>query len=284
VKVKFVSVSVILAVVAAAIVLAACGGSGGSTTSGSTTSGSTTEGESTTAAGTQPTEVTPALLEKAASPSNADLEEGAGANWPTVGGDIANTRYSSLESITPENVAKLHLVWQGSFSPKLDASALEEESTSLVNEGVMYMVTPEDNVVAVDAATGEKAWEWKAEVEESEMRTEPPTGVQGLAIGDGMVFVETNAAKIVGIDVKTGETAWSHLVALGETVLESPSTPTFYDGVVYVGVSGGESGRGHVDAYDAKTGAMKWRTFLVCGATETPPSSGKCPKGQGKRQ
>jgi PQQ-dependent dehydrogenase (methanol/ethanol family) len=261
-KVRVVSVVVVLAVFAA-VVLSACGGSGGTTT--------------TSAASEQ---IGPDALAQSASPSDAELEAGAGANWPTVGGDISNTRFSSLNEIDTKNVGKLHLVWQGTYSPKLEATTLEEESSPLVVNGVMYMVTPEDNVVAVEAATGRKLWEWKAEVQESELRTEPPTGVQGLAVGDGMVFVETNAAKVVGIDVKTGQEAWSHVIALGETVLESPSTPLFYDGVVYVGVSGGESGRGHVDAYEAKTGKMLWRSFLVCGPTDQPPSSGKCPAGE----
>ncbi|HVW46523.1 MAG TPA: PQQ-binding-like beta-propeller repeat protein [Solirubrobacterales bacterium] len=262
----------------AVLALAACGGSGGTTTT-SSTSTSPSGGESTTAAET--TQISPRSLVEAASPSDAELEEGAGANWPIVGGDLGNSRYSTLEEIDTENVSKLHLVWQGSYSPKMDAVAMEEESNPLEVNGVMFLITPEDNAVAVDATTGKKLWEWKAEVTEEESRTQPPTGVQGLAVGDGMVFLETNAAKVVGIDVKSGEEVWSETVALGETRLESPSTPTYFDGVVYVGVSGAESARGHVDAFDAKSGKLLWRTFITCGANETPPADGQCPKGKG---
>jgi glucose dehydrogenase len=257
----------------AALVLAACGGSGG-TTKPSTSTSPATENASETSG-----QVSSQTLVESASPTNATLEEGAGADWPIVGGDLANTRYSSLEEIDTENVSKLHLVWQGSYSPKLDAIAEEEESNPLELDGVMYLITPEGSAVAVEATSGKKLWEWKPEVTEEENRTQPPTGVQGLAVGDGMVFVETNAAKIVGIDVKTGEEVWSRLVALGETRLESPSTPSYYDGVVYVGVSGAESARGHVDAFDAKSGKLLWRTFIACGADEEPPADGKCPKG-----
>lgn len=264
-KVRLVSVWVLLAAAAVALGLSACGGSGGTTTVSSTGAGPN---------------ITRDQVVQAASPSDAELETAPAANWSMVGGDTDNSRFSTLDEIDTSNAKKLHLVWQGTYSPKLDATTLEEESSPLVVNGVMFMVTPEDNVVAVSATTGEKAWEWKAEVQESELRTEPPTGVQGFAVGDGMVFVETNAANIVGIDVKSGQTAWSKPMALGETVLESPSTPSYYDGTVYVGVSGGESGRGHVDAYEAKTGKLLWRTFLVCGPTDQPPSSGKCPAGE----
>jgi glucose dehydrogenase/mono/diheme cytochrome c family protein len=253
----------------ATLAIAACGGSGG-----------TTMGTSTEAKAGQ-TEITPSVLDESASPSDAEREEGAGADWPTVGGDLGNTRYSSLNSINSENVAELHPVWQGSLSPELEGGPLEEESSPLVVDGVMYIVTPESNVVAVEGATGKKVWEWKSETKESELRAGGEVGVQGLALGEGMVYVETDAGKIVAIDVKTGKEVWGRLVVLGETFETSPPTPVFYDGVVYAGFSGSESGRGHVDAYDAKTGKLLWRTFVTCGPTETPPASGQCPKGKG---
>ncbi len=271
--------SIGLALVAfTALILAACGGSGGTTTSSSTTTSTT----STTASKeSPPAEITPAELVAAAEPSNEELEEGAGTNWPIVGGDLDNSRYSSLEAINKENVGELHLVWQGSYSEKLNTKAFEEESSPIVNEGVMFIVTPEDNLVAINAATGKNLWEWKAEVKESENRSLGVDGVQGMSVGDGMAFVQTYAGKLFAIDVETGKPAWNAQVALGETLLESPSTPSYYDGVVYVGVSGGESGRGHVDAYDAETGKMKWRTFITCGTNEVPPADGKCPPGKG---
>lgn len=261
-----------------ALVLAACGGSGGTTTTSSSSSATT----GTTASSESPAaEITPAQLAESAEPSDAELEEGAGANWPMVGGGLANTRYSSLEGIDTENVGELHLVWQGSYSEKLDTKAFEEESSPIVLDGVMYMVTPEDNVVAVNGATGKKLWEWKAEVSEEENRSLGVDGVQGLAVGDGMAFVQTYAGVLYGISIETGKPVWHQTVALGETLLESPSTPSYYGGVVYVGVSGGESGRGHVDAYDAESGKLKWRSFITCGPDEVPPASGKCPPGKG---
>ena len=194
--------SIGLALVAfTALILAACGGSGGTTSSSTTT---TTPAK--TASSEAPAEITPEQLVAAAEPTNEEFEEGAGANWPIVGGDLANSRYSSLEGINKENVGELHLVWQGSYSEKLNTKAFEEESSPIVNEGVMFMVTPEDNMVAVNAATGKKLWEWKAEVKESESRSLGVDGVQGMAVGDGMAYVQTYAGKLFGVDVETGKT------------------------------------------------------------------------------
>ncbi len=266
------------------VVVAACGGSGGTTTTSSTATSQAepeTTGAAETAAETSK-EITPTALTKAASPSSEEVEEVPGANWATIGGDLHNSRFSSLDQIDTENASKLHLVWQAAYSPPLseESGGLEEESSPLISEGVMFVVTPEGNVLAVDATDGEEMWEYKSNVSPSEKRTQPPTGVQGVGLGGGQVYVENNAGQLVAIDASNGEEVWKEEVALGQTKLESPTVPTYFEGVVYVGVSGGESGRGHVDAFDAKTGKQLWQTFLVCGPKETPTGNGNCPKSQ----
>jgi PQQ-dependent dehydrogenase (methanol/ethanol family) len=272
-----------MAVVVAALLLAACGGSGGTTTtSGSSSAGSgqSAEGTSKTTSSAQPEEISSEQLVSAASPSGSELEEEAGENWPVIGGDLGNTRFSSLDKIDTDNVSGMHLVWQKAFSGPLgsDTGTLEEESQPLVNEGVMYIVTPEANVVATNAVNGEKLWEWKAEESKQELAqlTLYSSGVQGLSIGGGQVYVETNVGYLVALNAETGEEAWKKEVRLGNTKLESPATPIAYEGVVYVGVSGGEVARGHVDAYDEKTGKLLWRTYLACGPNDEPSGSGDC--------
>ena len=257
-------------VVATALALAACGGSGGTVTTSS----------SATTADATPAGFTPAALTKAASPSSAEVAESAGANWPTVGGDLGDTRFSSLDQIDTSNVSQLHLVWQQAYSPAIGGKTgiLEEESAPLVSEGVMFVITPEDNVLAVDATNGEKIWEWKANVTKAEDITEYGAGVQGLAIGGGQVFAEDNAGKLDALDAGTGKLLWRKQVADPGTKIESPSTPVYYEGVVYAGISGGETARGHVDAFDAKTGKQLWNTNLVCGPSETPTGNGECPQ------
>jgi quinohemoprotein ethanol dehydrogenase len=267
---------IVVGMLAMALAVAACGGGGSS--SSSSTSSTTTE-EKTTAE-SSPASFTPAALTAAASPESAELNESAGANWPTVGGDVGDTRFSSLDQIDTSNAAKLHLVWQAKYSPALSEKAgiLEEESAPLVSEGVMFVITPEDNVLAVDATNGEKLWEWKSNISKAENVTEYGSGVQGLALGEGMVFAEDNAGKLDAIDASNGKLIWRKQVSDPKTKIESPSTPVFYAGDVYVGVSGGETARGHVNAFVAKTGKEIWSTNLVCGPTETPTGNGECPK------
>lgn len=270
-----------LLAIAAAVLLAACGSSGGSSSSSGSTAPAET-GQSTTASTSPPPTISSALLKSSSTPSGGDLEEGAGANWPVIGGSLGNDRFSSLSKINTGNASQLHLVWQHAYSPELGekTGTLEEESQPVVNEGVMYIVTPEANVLAVNAVDGEKVWEWKADESTDEIaeRTLYSSGPQGVSLGEGQVYVETNVGDLVAINAQTGKEAWKKEVRLGNTKLESPATPVAYEGVVYVGVSGGEVARGHVDAYEEKTGKLLWRTYLACGPTEEPSGSGDCPK------
>jgi quinohemoprotein ethanol dehydrogenase len=272
---------VVSCVVAVALALAACGGGGSSSSSTATTAPPPASSTTTPESETSPASFTPATLKKSASPSGAELTEGAGANWPTVGGDIQDTRFSSLSKIDTSNASELHLAWQAAYSePLLESKTgvLEEESAPLVNGGVMYVITPEENVLAVDATDGKKLWEYKSEIKKAEQVTQYGAGVQGLAIGDGRVYVEDNAGRLDAIDASTGELAWQKTIIAPGTKIESPATPVYYEGVVYAGISGSEVARGHVNAYNAASGKELWETTLVCGPTETPTGNGNCPK------
>ncbi len=264
-----------------AVLVAACGGSGGSSSGSGSTTTTTSETASKPAAAPTPAKITTAELQSSSSPTGAELEEGAGENWPVMGGGLGNTRFSKASKIDTGNVSGLHLVWQQAYSQPLGekTGTLEEESQPVVNEGVMYVVTPEANVLAVNAVNGEKIWEWKSNQSADELaeKTLYSSGPQGVSIGGGQVYVETNVGNLVAIDATTGKEVWQKEVRLGNTKLESPATPIAYEGVVYVGVSGGEVARGHVDAYEEKTGKLLWRTFLSCGPEDEPSGSGNCP-------
>ena len=217
---------VVSCVVAAALALAACGGGGSSSSSTATTAPPPSSTKTTPESETSPASFTPATLKKSASPSSEELTEGAGANWPTVGGDIQDTRFSSLSKIDTSNASELHLAWQAAYSePLLESKTgvLEEESAPLVNEGVMYVITPEENVLAVDATDGKKLWEYKSEIKKAEQVTQYGAGVQGLAIGDGRVYVEDNAGRLDAIDASTGELAWQKTIIAPGTKIEIPA-------------------------------------------------------------
>src|SRR5919108_4538659 len=73
----------------------------------------------------------------------------ADGNWTVYGGDLSNTRYVANDQINADNVKNLHLKWMfqtgvlGSF-----------ETTPIVEDGVMYITTPYNHVLAIDASNG----------------------------------------------------------------------------------------------------------------------------------
>ncbi len=103
---------------------------------------------------------------------------GAADNWPIWGGDAGGTKYSHLDEINTDNVAELQPVWTWATGeqPVRGGSALitgkgvrpgNFEATALVIDGTMFLSTPYNRVVALDAASGEelwsydpRAWEW----------------------------------------------------------------------------------------------------------------------------
>jgi quinoprotein glucose dehydrogenase len=74
-----------------------------------------------------------------------------GADWPHYGGTPLSWRYSSLDRINTGNVKNLAPAWI--FQTEDYAENLQ--STPLVVDGTMYLITPRARVFALDAATAE---------------------------------------------------------------------------------------------------------------------------------
>ena len=182
-------------------------------------------------------------------------------SWLTYSGTFDAQRYSPLDEIRPDNVAKLRPAWvyQG-------AQAGGFEATPLVADGVLYLTEPRGPVVALDARTGRSLWRWEP-VLPKDLRTLGfgPSN-RGVALLDGTVFVGTLDAKLVALDALSGAVRWTVNVADNKLGYAITSAPLALDGQVVVGVSGGEAGiRGFLDSYDAKTGARRWRFETIPG-------------------
>ena len=74
-------------------------------------------------------------------------------NWLSYSGGVYSQRHSELTQITPENVKNLELSWMYQLQSR-EPSNTRFENTPLVIDGVMYIVQPPNDVIALDAATG----------------------------------------------------------------------------------------------------------------------------------
>ncbi len=89
-------------------------------------------------------------------------------DWPTIGLDYAETRFSKLNQINADNVKKLGLVW----SYPLESSR-GVEATPVVVDGIMYQTASWSVVHAIDARTGKRLWTLRSQ-------GRPREGLQGL--------------------------------------------------------------------------------------------------------
>src|SRR5579864_933336 len=81
---------------------------------------------------------------------------GADRDWPTVGGDPGNSRYSTLTQINRTNVTRLQLGWTYHTT---DAGAdTTIECTPIVVGGILFATTPRCRVIALEGDTGHERW------------------------------------------------------------------------------------------------------------------------------
>jgi glucose dehydrogenase len=145
----------------------------------------------------------------------ATLGSAPAQDWPFHGGDPANRRYSSLAQIDTGNVATLVPAWR--VETGIEASF---QSTPIVVDGVMYVTTPFNDVLALDARDGRVLWRYERP------RPAAPTccgpANRGAAVADGRVYMATIDAHLVALDQATGALLWD-VPLLDEAVGETES-------------------------------------------------------------
>lgn len=176
-------------------------------------------------------------------------------DWPTYNGGTGGNRHTPMRGIDRRNVGRLALQWMATIP---DTGALQV--TPVVVEGVMY-ITARNQVVALDAGSGRKLWEYKR----------PPTkglaggwANRGVAVAGDRVFMMTDHAHLIALHRFTGELLWDTTLADWRKNYSATSAPLPAGDLVVTGVAGGEYGsKGFLAAVDAATGKEVWRFRTV---------------------
>ncbi|HVX40626.1 MAG TPA: PQQ-binding-like beta-propeller repeat protein [Gemmatimonadaceae bacterium] len=186
------------------------------------------------------------------------------ASWPSYGRDYTNQRYSPLTEINAGNVATLRLAWH--YRTGIPYSF---ETSPLVVGRSLYLTTPENHVVKLDAVTGAKRWEYVHRLAATTMCC--GTVNRGAAYYDGKIYMGTEDAQLVALDTADGHEIWHVQVGDNTEAYAISHAPVAVDGKVIVGLSGAEYGiRGAVTAYDAATGKLVWRWHTIPAPNEAP--------------
>jgi alcohol dehydrogenase (cytochrome c) len=209
--------------------------------------------------------------------AQTDLRKPAGQEWSTIGGDWHNTRYSTLQQINRRNIKNLKAAWVthlgSGVGPKYSM-----EGTPIVTGGIMYIATGNDDVYALDAATGALIWEHHSGLDQNISTVCCGWDNRGVAVGQGKVFIGQLDGTMVALDAKTGQLAWQAEIGNWQQGYTITAAPLYFNGVVYTGVSGGDrEARGKLTAIDAGTGKELWHWWTVPGpgefGSDTWPSS-----------
>ncbi len=171
-------------------------------------------------------------LNETAVVENPRLGESPREDWLSYGRTKMGQRYSPLEQITPENVDRLEQAWQyrtGDMKRPGDVTETTYEVTPIKVGNTLYLCTPHNWLVALDADTGAEKWVYHAEVGlESQRQHQTCRGVSylppeaGLAAAepvqtldvpaetqepqecDAQLFLPTSDARLLALDPATG--------------------------------------------------------------------------------
>ena len=187
-------------------------------------------------------------------------------NWLTYYGAYDGQRYSTLDQINTENVARLRPAWVFQAAPiglVANPATFSFEAAPIVVEGVMYVSGWDGYVWALNAETGELLWQYRHAI---------PLDVpmccgnvnRGVAVARGRVFVATANGHVVALDATSGRQVWQQVFADVRAGESATLAPLVVKDLVIVGSSGAEYGvRGHIDAFDLMTGERRWRRYNV---------------------
>jgi alcohol dehydrogenase (cytochrome c) len=205
----------------------------------------------------------PVTLERLKNPPDGE--------WPMFRRTYDGWGYSPLSQITIDNVQHLRPVW--GFST---GQTNGHEAPPIVVNGVMFVATPGNQVLAIDARTGVLLWRYRRPLPTGVVLLHPTS--RGVAVYDDKVYFAAGEAVLVALDAKTGAEVWTAPVADNESGYYMSLAPLIADGKVLVGSSGGELGvRGHVSAFDPQSGKALWKTYTVPAPGE--PGSDTWPTG-----
>ncbi|MTI64604.1 PQQ-binding-like beta-propeller repeat protein [Methylophaga sp.] len=184
--------------------------------------------------------------------------------WPLFGGNELHQRHSPLTQITPDNVNELEPAWE--FHSGIEATF---QATPIVKNGVMYVSLPFNDVVALDAASGERLWRYQHDWDETRNMCCGPAN-RGVAVSQGRVFMGTVDGRLIALDAQTGAKLWDEDVTKGKSGIREDISilagdtegevsgtsgaglnmaPMVYKGKVIIGITGVGYGL-HLDSPD----------------------------------
>ena len=179
--------------------------------------------------------------------------------WSRSHGDNGATKYSTLDQIDRDNVASLEVAWEYDATRMLDGSEpgwhYAVQANPIVADGTLYIATPANAIVALDAASGEVRWEY---------RTPQRPAHRGLVYwpGDGTIpprLYFPEGRHLVALDARTGELDPSFGDGGRSQIGRATAAPAIAGDQLLVATNRPPALQG----LDLRTGAPRWKAPLL---------------------
>lgn len=206
---------------------------------------------------------------------NALLHADANPNdWVMYHQSYKAWHHSDLDQINTSNVKDLKIAWM--HNPGGTPRGIQ--SFPLAIDGKIYYTSANDQIWALDGATGAFLWTFKPDLNEELAQASPYNPYnRGLAAGYGNLYIGTVDGRLIAVDMKTGKSVWdTKLVDVSKGNKGFTGAPLVVKDKVIVGSNGGElSGCcGPIFGVDAKTGKKLWEFDTIAGDDRSRASWG----------
>ncbi|WP_343125378.1 membrane-bound PQQ-dependent dehydrogenase, glucose/quinate/shikimate family, partial [Xanthomonas fragariae] len=226
------------------------------------------------------------------------------SNWTAYAGSNLSSHYTPGAQITPDNVKQLKVAWEfhtGDLKPKDSKLGYAFQNTPLKVGDLLYICTPTQKAIAVEAANGKQRWRFDPQTDPKAMASVAATtcrGVsyyqapQGTAECPTRIFWPMVDGRLGALDAQTRKLcasfgAHGYLDLNADTGNTKPgfvgptSPPVVIPGVVIQPTGQVRDGQesdapsGVVRGFDAFTGQLRWVWDLGNPAITAEPPAGQ---------
>jgi quinoprotein glucose dehydrogenase len=220
----------------------------------------------------------------------------AQTDWPIYGHDPGGRQYSPLKEIDTRNVSKLRVAWTydtrpaivplpaGTQPPAAEGAPARpapprnraSQATPLVVDGMMYLSSPYNRIVALEPETGKKIWEYESDATPSTRgiaywsgdKTLPPQIVVGTMSGS-LFTLNAKTGKLTTTFGDNGKVNLKNGIAddfpNGRILMSTPAA--VYKNLLFTGgqlqEAPAKGPNGDVRAWDVHTGKLVWTFHTV---------------------
>lgn len=221
--------------------------------------------------------------------------DGKNSDWSLYGKDYNNQRYSSLDQVNRNNVGKLKLLWKYKTGKKSSF-----QTNPLVENGIMYITTPFNDVIALNAVSGKEIWRYQHVLKSDDFCCGPAN--RGPAMDKEKIYSVTIDGRLIALDKNNGKIIWDKAITdtsageaevinavvnikefegakqTGQTGYSANLAPQVYDGIVYLGITGAgyglhleqeKNGEQIVSVGSFSGGGHGLRGFIAAYSTDT---------------